>query len=136
MYGCDHPTMTWPAKSSLFFLLTVIFHLVHFSLAGLFAPATKETIHGRRNGISAELFNSLEELSRLVDISYCVGTTGVQNPFECPSHCNEFQGFELVTVRPISRSCPKLFFFLIFILIFLVHRRGIPALSSQIHAAT
>ena len=127
--------MTWPAKSSLFFLLTVIFHLVHFSLAGLFAPVTKGTIHGRRNGISAELFNSLEELSRLVDISYCVGTTGVQNPFECLSHCNEFQGFELVTVRPISCSCPKLFL-LIFILIFLVHRHGIPALSSQIHAAT
>lgn len=103
--------MTWPAKSSLFFLLTVIFHLAHFSLAGLFAPATKETIHGRRNGISAELFNSLEELSRLVDISYCVGTTGVQNPFECLSHCNEFQGFELVTVRPISRSCLFCFFF-------------------------
>ena len=101
--------MTWPAKSSLFFLLIVIFHLVDFSLAGLLAPEAKETIRGRRNGISAELFNSLEELSRLVDISYCVGTTGVQNPFECLSHCNEFQGFELVTVRSISCSSPKLF---------------------------
>lgn len=101
--------MSWPAKSSLFFLLIVIFHLVDFSLAGLLAPETKETIRGRRNGISSGLFNSLKELSRLVDISYCVGTLGVQNPFECLSHCNEFQGFELVTVRSISCSSPKLF---------------------------
>ena len=91
--------MIWPAKSSLFLLFTVIFHLVDFSLAGVLAPEVEEAIPGRRNGISPELFNSLEELSRLVDISYCVGTTGVQNPFECLSHCNEFQGFELVTVR-------------------------------------
>lgn len=98
--------MIWPAKSSLFFLFTVIFHLVDFSLAGLLTPEAKEAIPGRRNGISSELFNSLEELSRLVNISYCVGTTGVQNPFECLSHCNEFQGFELVTVRSPFPAVP------------------------------
>jgi hypothetical protein len=48
--------------------------------------------------ISAALFSDLEELARLVDISYCVGSTGVYNPFKCLSHCDEFEGFELVTV--------------------------------------
>ncbi|EAW11140.1 lipase family protein [Aspergillus clavatus NRRL 1] len=46
---------------------------------------------------SRELFDSLEELSRIVDIAYCVGTTGVWEPFECLSYCKEFQRFELVT---------------------------------------
>ena len=48
--------------------------------------------------VSSELFNSLEELSLLVDISYCVGTTGVQKPFQCLSHCAEFPNLELIQV--------------------------------------
>lgn len=51
--------------------------------------------------VSKELFNSLEELSRLVDISYCVGTTGVQEPFQCLSRCVEFPNLELVTVSAV-----------------------------------
>ena len=49
--------------------------------------------------ISAELFNDLEELSRIVDISYCVGITGtgIQKPFLCASRCQDFPSFELVT---------------------------------------
>ncbi|KAJ5084342.1 hypothetical protein NUU61_008921 [Penicillium alfredii] len=47
--------------------------------------------------VSNELFDSLEELARLVDISYCVGTTGIQKPFQCLSHCAEFPDLELVT---------------------------------------
>ncbi|OAX84975.1 hypothetical protein ACJ72_00655 [Emergomyces africanus] len=47
--------------------------------------------------ISKELFSSLEELSRIVDITYCVGTTGVYKPFTCAGRCHEFEGFELVT---------------------------------------
>lgn len=49
--------------------------------------------------ISKPLFDELEELSRIVDISYCVGSPapGIQRPFECPSRCKEFEGFELVT---------------------------------------
>ncbi|KAJ5694075.1 hypothetical protein N7536_004487 [Penicillium majusculum] len=50
-----------------------------------------------RKHVSTDLFNSLEELSRLVDISYCVGTTGVQQPFQCLSRCIEFPDLELVT---------------------------------------
>lgn len=51
--------------------------------------------------ISKELFFELEELARLVDIAYCVGSagTGVYKPFECISRCSDFEGFELVTVR-------------------------------------
>ncbi|KAL1881042.1 hypothetical protein Plec18167_003583 [Paecilomyces lecythidis] len=61
--------------------------------------------------VSPGLFESLDELARVVDISYCVGATGtgIQKPFECLSRCDEFQGFELVTTWNtgplISDSC-------------------------------
>lgn len=50
--------------------------------------------------VSAALFAELEELARIVDISYCVGTAGlgIQKPFQCVSRCSEFENFELVTV--------------------------------------
>jgi hypothetical protein len=56
--------------------------------------------HSNNASISAPLFVELEELARVVDISYCVGAygVGIQNPFECPSRCAEFPSFELVTV--------------------------------------
>lgn len=49
--------------------------------------------------VSTPLFNDIEELARLVDIAYCVGLQGpgIQNPFECPSRCGDFNDFELVT---------------------------------------
>ena len=47
--------------------------------------------------ISRSLFESLEELARIVDISYCVGSSGISKPFKCLSRCKEFEGFELVT---------------------------------------
>lgn len=47
--------------------------------------------------VSPQTFESLEELARIVDISYCVGTTGIQKPFKCLSRCSDFEGFELVT---------------------------------------
>jgi len=49
--------------------------------------------------VSQAVFESLEELARIVDISYCIGTTGIQKPFKCLSRCSDFEGFELVTVR-------------------------------------
>jgi len=47
--------------------------------------------------ISQNLFNEFEELSRIVDIAYCVGSlnTGVERPFQCLSYCNNFPTFEL-----------------------------------------
>jgi hypothetical protein len=55
--------------------------------------------------ISLPLFTSLEELSRLVDIAYCVGSTspGIHSPFLCSSRCQDFPTFTLVTV---SASVP------------------------------
>lgn len=51
------------------------------------------------DNISQDIFNELEELSRIVDISYCVGVagTGIQKPFLCASRCQDFPHFELVT---------------------------------------
>jgi hypothetical protein len=53
------------------------------------------------SSISVALFAELEELARIVDISYCVGSTGlgIQKPFQCLSRCSEFDSFELVKVR-------------------------------------
>lgn len=54
---------------------------------------------GTDQGVSQELFDSLDELARIVDVSYCVGATGIYKPFRCLSRCGEFENFELVTVR-------------------------------------
>ena len=75
--------------------------LVFAFLGGAFARPASVVRDGDGDGsreVSQSLFNSLEELARLVDISYCVGSTGIQKPFNCLSRCNDFQGFELVTV--------------------------------------
>ncbi|KAK6343939.1 hypothetical protein TWF696_007592 [Orbilia brochopaga] len=52
---------------------------------------------GRRT-ISPELYAEFEELSRIVDITYCIGTPspGIQDPFICPSHCAAFPSFQLI----------------------------------------
>ncbi|KAG9547189.1 extracellular lipase, partial [Aureobasidium melanogenum] len=61
--------------------------------------------------VSPELFSDLEELARIVDISYCVGLTGIgiSKPFKCLSRCSEFPDFELVktwnTGQLMSDSC-------------------------------
>ncbi|KAI0482886.1 alpha/beta-hydrolase [Xylariaceae sp. FL0804] len=49
------------------------------------------------DGISVGLFAALERLSRLVDITYCVGTTGISRPFSCISRCKDFPALELIT---------------------------------------
>ncbi|EGX90539.1 extracellular triacylglycerol lipase, putative [Cordyceps militaris CM01] len=48
-------------------------------------------------GVSADLFASLERLARLVDISYCIGSTGISEPFNCLSRCAEFPNVTLST---------------------------------------
>ncbi|KAI0164882.1 Alpha/Beta hydrolase protein [Xylariaceae sp. FL1272] len=52
---------------------------------------------GSPASISNALFASFERLSRLVDITYCVGTTGIHQPFSCLSRCKDFPSLELVT---------------------------------------
>ncbi|KAK5149368.1 hypothetical protein LTR04_007142 [Oleoguttula sp. CCFEE 6159] len=66
--------------------------------------------HGSR-AVSVKLFAELEELARVVDISYCVGLTGlgISKPFQCLSRCSDFEDFELVktwnTGPLLSDSC-------------------------------
>jgi len=47
--------------------------------------------------ITPSLFASLSTLARIVDISYCVGLTGITAPFSCLSHCSSFPTFALIT---------------------------------------
>lgn len=46
--------------------------------------------------VSPSLFASLEESSRLVDITYCIGSSGVRPPFTCLSHCSDFPDLTLI----------------------------------------
>ncbi|PFH62548.1 hypothetical protein XA68_13130 [Ophiocordyceps unilateralis] len=47
--------------------------------------------------IPTPLFGDLERLSRIADIAYCVGNSGVRKPFHCLSHCSDFPELSLVT---------------------------------------
>ena len=76
---------------------------VAIGLGGAFARSASILLDVSRE-VSQSLFNSLEELARLVDISYCVGSTGIQKPFSCLSRCGDFKNFELVTVRSLRSS--------------------------------
>jgi len=70
----------------------------------LLGCAAGHTTQQPRNStlIPQGLFRELEQLARLVDITYCVGTAGlgIQKPFTCISSCadRDFEDFELVTV--------------------------------------
>jgi hypothetical protein len=87
--------------------LLLLCSVVFASAAGTVRDATPQHPLGYRPGngtlISQDLFWELEELARIVDISYCVGTAGlgIQKPFQCASRCadRDFETFELVTVR-------------------------------------
>ncbi|KAL2271158.1 hypothetical protein VTJ83DRAFT_529 [Remersonia thermophila] len=46
-------------------------------------------------GVSLPFFASLERAARLVDIAYCVGTTGISPPFSCVSRCKDFPSLHL-----------------------------------------
>lgn len=71
--------------------------------------STAKADEGPPSGISNRFFAHLERLSRLVDITYCVGTTGLWHPFECVSRCKDFPTLELVetwnTGPLMSDSC-------------------------------
>ncbi|KAK3906710.1 alpha/beta-hydrolase [Staphylotrichum tortipilum] len=62
-----------------------------------------------QKGISPSLFASLERTARLVDITYCVGTSGITPPFTCVSRCKDFPSLRLVktwnTGVLLSDSC-------------------------------
>ena len=85
-------------------LLVLLSHIL-LTVWGSPTPPSQAILRasGRNNGnssVSVALFRELEELARIVDIAYCVGTAGlgIQKPFQCASRCSEFENFELVTV--------------------------------------
>ncbi|KAI7472124.1 extracellular lipase [Hortaea werneckii] len=51
--------------------------------------------HHRARKVSAPLFAELEELARIVDITYC--SPAIAKPFTCLSRCKDFPHFELIT---------------------------------------
>ncbi|KAK3310118.1 Alpha/Beta hydrolase protein [Chaetomium strumarium] len=63
----------------------------------------------RPGGVSTRLFATLERTARLVDITYCIGTTGISPPFSCVSRCKDFPALRLVrtwnTGVLLSDSC-------------------------------
>ncbi|KAK5173649.1 uncharacterized protein LTR77_002330 [Saxophila tyrrhenica] len=84
------------------------------AITGEYAFAEEQTPllrHADNRNVSPELFTELEELARIVDISYCVGLTsfGIIKPFKCLSRCSDFPDFELVTTwntgPMLSDSC-------------------------------
>lgn len=82
-------------------LLLIVVYLLHFCTTRTVLAKANRAIVRQNEGereVSRELFDSLEELARIVDISYCVGNTGVRKPFECLSRCDEFEGFDLIAV--------------------------------------
>ncbi|THW59231.1 extracellular lipase [Aureobasidium pullulans] len=90
---------------SLLSALSVVTH----ALPAQQVPLLRHAANNRT--VSPELFSDLEELARVVDISYCVGLTGIgiSKPFKCLSRCSEFPDFELVktwnTGQLMSDSC-------------------------------
>ncbi|KAI0020152.1 alpha/beta-hydrolase [Xylariomycetidae sp. FL0641] len=80
--------------------------LLSLQLLGFLVTASPVTAHkplgdgttpARPDGISLGFFAALERLSRLVDITYCVGTSGISRPFSCVSRCKDFPSLELAT---------------------------------------
>lgn len=59
--------------------------------------------------VSPSLFTDIERLARLVDITYCVGTSGIYRPFTCASRCKDFPNLRLAstwnTGMLLSDSC-------------------------------
>lgn len=64
-------------------------HVIDLSQSTTDSPAN--------SSISTHLFADLERLARVVDISYCIGNTGVHKPFQCLSRCQEFPELSLAT---------------------------------------
>lgn len=83
--------------------LGLVIYALLVCLFGCYAASEQEPLlpHASNDTtVSVDLFRELEELARIVDISYCVGTAGlgISKPFECASRCSEFENFELVRV--------------------------------------
>lgn len=98
----------WPSKFGLCLPLVLVSGKC---IAQIIDPRTNLHSHNHDTSVSYELFSELEELSRIVDIAYCVGFNelGIAKPFECLSRCSDFPNFELIkawnTGQLMSDSC-------------------------------
>jgi triacylglycerol lipase len=103
--------MTVSLDSLFISLIVVLTRLCSVSTAHVVplevSKAPENITPGRQ--ISQELFDSIEELAHIVDIAYCIGTTGIRKPFQCLSHCGELKGFELINVRFSTDDLPEPF---------------------------
>ena len=95
--------------------LLLYYFVLLSSLKGIRGDVTQQPlVHGHTSSndtlISQKLFWELEELARIVDIAYCVGTAGlgIQKPFSCASRCGDrdFETFELVKVSRRIQNVP------------------------------
>jgi hypothetical protein len=89
------------ANASIHGLLYVLFFMRLCVLSVFAAEELQHVItasidNPKSQEISAKLFLSLERTSRLVDIAYCVGNSGISPPFSCVSRCKDFPSVELV----------------------------------------
>jgi hypothetical protein len=91
------------SQANAVFVLLLTIQLASASFWDHFSFLRHSDQHGistLRNGtVSKQLYLELEELSRLVDITYCIGVQGpgIRRPFSCPSHCKDFPHVELLT---------------------------------------
>jgi hypothetical protein len=101
---CDHIAARDVNDPAMALFIGLLFVILLVCAAGSRGDATQQPLGQPRNSslIPQGLFRELEQLARLVDIAYCVGTAGlgIQKPFKCASRCadRDFEGFELVTV--------------------------------------
>ncbi|KAK4158497.1 lipase A [Chaetomidium leptoderma] len=72
-------------------------------------PTPQHATISQQPGVSTPFFAFLERAARLVDIAYCVGTTGISPPFSCVSRCKDFPSLRLLrtwnTGVLLSDSC-------------------------------
>ena len=91
-------------------LALIFFYISIYVALGSILPQLplKEDDKPRRH-VSKQVFDELEELARIVDISYCVGSlgTGISKPFECAGRCSDFENFELIKVSLLINSSCK-----------------------------
>jgi len=80
-----------------FSIITALLHLLPLPVLSHPHTTTSTPSPTPHCNITLPLFAELEELSRIVDISYCVGTSGISAPFLCASRCTDFPSFELVS---------------------------------------
>ncbi|KAM7207672.1 Alpha/Beta hydrolase fold [Naviculisporaceae sp. PSN 640] len=112
-YACDNQIVEfiWDADDSHLTIVEKAYQQQHPIIPATQNDDTSPSSEDRdpNNGVSVTFFASLERMARLVDIAYCVGTTGISKPFSCASRCKDFPTLTLTktwnTGILLSDSC-------------------------------